>query len=49
MNLWSTNKATPSLWGDAFCVGQGGAREAGGGHEAKRIALQALKEEVLNV
>ena len=27
--------------GKAFCVGQGGARNAGGGHEAERFAAQA--------
>lgn len=30
-----------SLGGSAFCVGQGGARAARGGHEAERFATQA--------
>jgi hypothetical protein len=42
---WGTggaaNNASKSLGGSAFCAGQGGARTAGGGHEAERTAAQA--------
>ena len=32
---------TTSLDGGVFCVGKGGARATGGGHEAERSASQA--------
>ncbi len=37
----STHKATRSLGGRVFCASPGGARAAGGGHEAERSAAQA--------
>ncbi len=36
-----TNTYPRSKGGSAFCVGKGGARKAGGGHEAKRTAALA--------
>jgi hypothetical protein len=40
MNLSKIMIRYRSLGGWAFCVGKGGARAAGGGHEAKRSAAQ---------
>ena len=39
-------ESTGSLGGNAFCVGKGGARTAGGGHEAKRIASQTPASDI---